>query len=133
VKRALLAASVYFLALFSLGFVLGTVRVVVIAPRFGALAGTIAEVPIMLIAAFWTCRWVIRHWRVPSASVTRWAMTIWFLVLLFTFETALGAALFGRTMVQQWAALATLAGLLGLAAQIVAALLPTLVERRRPS
>ncbi len=129
-KRALLAASVYFLALFSLGFVLGTVRMVVIAPRFGALAGTITEVPIMLVAAFCACRWVIRHWRVPSASGTRWAMTIWFLVLLLVFETVLGVALFGRTMVQQWAALATLAGLVGLAAQIVAALLPTMVGRR---
>ena len=132
-KRALLAASVYFLALFTLGFALGTIRVLVIAPRFGVLAGTIAEVPIMLVTAFWACRWLIRRWRVPSASVTRWAMTVWFLVLLFVFETILGAALFGRTMVQQWAALATSAGLLGLAAQIVAALFPTLVGRRRPS
>lgn len=129
-KRALLAASVYFLALFSLGFALGTIRVVVIAPRFGALAGTIAEVPIMLVAAFWACRWMIRRWRVPSASVTRWAMTIWFLVLLFVFETVLGAALFGRTVVEQWAALATSTGQLGLAAQIVAALFPTMVGRR---
>ncbi len=131
-KRALLAASVNFLALFSLGFALGTIRVLVIAPRVGVLAGTIAEVPIMLVAAFWACRWMIRRWRVPSASLARWAMTIWFLVLLLVFETVLGAALFGRTIVQQWAALATTAGLVGLAAQIVAAVLPTLVGRRRP-
>lgn len=129
-KRALLAASVYFLALFSLGFALGTIRVVVIAPRFGPLVATVAEVPLMLVAAFWACRWIVRRSRVPSESITRWAMTIWFLVLLFVFETVLGAALFGRTMVQQFAALATSAGLLGLAAQIVAALLPTLVGRR---
>jgi hypothetical protein len=129
-KRALLAASVYFLALFSLGFVLGTIRVLFIAPRFGPLAGTIAEVPIMLIAAFWTCRWTIRRWRVSSAITTRLAMTLWFLVLLFVFETVLGAALFGRTMTEQWAALATPAGLIGLAAQVIAALLPTMVGRR---
>lgn len=129
-KRALLGASVYFLALFSLGFALGTIRVVVIAPRFGVLAGTIAEVPIMLIAALWTCRWMIRRWRVPSANSTRVAMAIWFLLLLFMFETLLGAALFGRTMSEQWAALVTSAGLIGLAAQVVAALLPTVVEKR---
>jgi hypothetical protein len=124
---------VYFVALFSLGFVLGTIRVVFIAPRFGALAGTIVEVPIMLVAAFWACRWTIRRWHVPIASATRWAMTIWFLVLLFVFETILGAALFGRTIAQQWAALATSAAMLGLAAQLVAALLPTLVGRRQPA
>ena len=129
-KRALLVSTVYFLALFSLGFILGTIRVLLIAPRFGPLAATAAEVPIMLIAAFWACRWSIRHWRVPSAITTRLAMALWFLVLLFVFETGLGAALFGRTMTEQWAVLATSAGLIGLAAQFIAALLPTMVGRR---
>lgn len=131
-KRALLAATIYFLALFSLGFALGAIRVVFIAPRFGPLAATIAEVPIMLIAAFWFCRWALRRWRVPSASPTRWAMAIWFLVLLFLFETVLGVALFGRTMSEQWAALTTLAGLMGLAAQVITAILPTLIGKREP-
>ena len=129
-KRALLAASVYFLVLFSFGFALGTIRVLFIAPRFGPLAATAAEVPIMLIAAFWACRWSIRRWHVASAITTRLAMAIWFLVLLFVFETGLGAALFGRTMTEQWAALATSAGLIGLAAQVIAALLPIMVGRR---
>jgi hypothetical protein len=130
IKRALLAASVYFLTLFSLGFVLGTIRVIFVAPRFGTFAATIAEVPIMLIAAFWACRWSIRRWQVSGAITTRIAMAIWFLVLLFVFETALGSALFGRTMTEQWAVLATSAGLIGLAAQVIAALLPTMVGRR---
>ena len=128
-KRALLVSSVYFLALFSLGFVLGTIRVLFIAPRFGPIAATAAEVPIMLIAAFWACRWSIRRWRVRGALTTRLAMAIWFLVLLIVFETVLGAALFGRTMTEQWAVLATSAGLIGLAAQVIAALLPTMVGR----
>lgn len=129
-KRALLAATVYFLALFSLGFALGTIRVLFIVPRFGPLAATIAEAPIMLIAAFWACRWSIRRWRVPGAITIRLAMAIWFLVMLFVFETVLGTALFGRTMTEQWAVLATSAGLVGLAAQVIAALFPTMVERR---
>lgn len=132
-KRALLAATVYFLALFSLGFALGTIRVLFIVPRFGPLAATIAEAPIMLIAAFWACRWSIRRWRVPGAITTRLAMAIWFLVMLFVFETVLGAALFGRTMTEQWAVLATSAGLVGLAAQVIAALFPTMVGRREPN
>jgi hypothetical protein len=129
-NRALLAASVYFLALFSLGFVLGTIRVIFVAPRSGTLAATIAEVPIMLIVAFWACRWSIRRWHVSGAITTRMAMAIWFLVLLFVFETALGSALFGRTMTEQWEVLTTSAGLIGLAAQVIAALLPTMVGRR---
>ena len=50
--RALIAGTAFFLALFALGFVLGTLRVVFVAPRFGELAATFAEVPVMLIAAF---------------------------------------------------------------------------------
>lgn len=121
------------MVLFTLGFVLGTIRVVFIAPRFGPLLATAAEVPVMLIAAVFACRWVVRRWQVPRAAAVRWAMVLWFLALLFTFETLLGAALFGRTAVEQWVALTTPAGLIGLSAQIVAALLLVLVGRREPA
>ena len=82
----------------------------------------------MLTAACFASRWVIRHWQVPRTTAIRWTMVIWFLALLFLFETLLGAMLFGRTVTDQWAALAKPAGLLGLAAQIIAALLPLLVS-----
>jgi hypothetical protein len=123
-KRALIAGTIYFLALFALGFLLGAIRVVFIAPRFGQLIGTLAEVPIMLTAAYFICRWALHQWRVSRANAIRWLMVPWFLALLFAFETVLGLILFGRTLSEQWAALVTLAGVLGLSAQIIAALLP---------
>jgi hypothetical protein len=126
-KRALIAGAVYFLALFVLGFILGTIRVMFVAPRFGELAATLAEVPIMLTAAFFACRWTIRRWQVPRTIAIRWTMMLWFLALLLLFETLLGVTLFGRTMAEQWVALTTPAELLGLAAQMIAALLPVLV------
>jgi hypothetical protein len=129
VKRALIAASAYFLGLFALGFLLGTIRVVFVAPRFGELAATISEVPVMLIAAYFACRWAIRRWQVPSAIAVRLAMVPWFLALLFAFETVLGATLFGRSVAEQWAALGSPAGLVGISAQIIAALLPLFVGR----
>ncbi len=131
-KRALVAATAYFLALFALGFVLGTIRVVFVAPRFGQLAGTVAEVPVMLTAAYVICRWALNHWRVSPRSAIRWTMVLLFLVLLFIFETLLGLALFGRTLLEQWAALVTLAGVLGLSAQVIAALLPVFVGKGEP-
>ncbi|MEO6151943.1 MAG: hypothetical protein ABIT09_09405 [Croceibacterium sp.] len=129
-KRALIAGTAYFFLLFSAGFVLGTIRVVYVAPRFGQIAATFAEIPVMLGAAFFACRWTLRHWLVPRAIKIRWAMVICFLVLLVAFETLLGAALFGRTIPEQWAALAAPAGIIGASAQIIAALLPLLVGRR---
>jgi hypothetical protein len=132
VKRALIAASAYFLGLFALGFLLGTIRVVFVAPRLGELAATIAEVPVMLIAAYFVCRWAIRRWQVPSAIAVRLAMVPYFLSLLFAFETVLGATLFGRSVAEQWTALGSPAGLVGISAQIIAALLPLFVGRGEP-
>lgn len=128
-KHALIAATVFFLAMFALGFVLGTIRVTFVAPRFGELSATLAELPLMLIAAFYVCRWSVRHWQVPLVVAIRWAMAVWFLALLFTFEFLLGVVLFRRTGAEQWMALVTPAGLLGLFAQIIAALLPLFVGR----
>jgi hypothetical protein len=131
-KRALSAATVYFLMLFTLGFLLGTLRVTLIAPRFGVLAATAAEVPVMLTAAYFTCRWVLSRWRVSSNPSMRWLLVVLFLLLLAMFETLLGALLFARTIADQWAALSTPASLVGLTAQIIAALLPVLMAQRDP-
>ncbi len=128
-KRAFTAATIYFLALFALGFVLGTIRVLFLAPKIGVLGATLAEVPLMLIAAFFICRWAIGRWKVPPGLLERGAMALWFLVLLALFETLVGVALFGRTLAGTWAGLATTAGLLGLTAQAIAALLPLYVGR----
>lgn len=128
-SRALIAGTLYFVALFTVGFALGTMRVIFVAPHIGPLAATFAEVPVMLAAAYLTCRWVIRRWQLPGAAAIRWAMVLVFLALLASFEALLGATLFARTISEQWAAVTTPAGLLGLFAQIVAAILPVFVDR----
>jgi hypothetical protein len=128
-KRALTAATIYFLALFALGFVFGTIRVLLVPPRIGVLGATLIEVPLMLIAAYFMCRWAVGRWHVPPDLATRGAMALWFLVLLVLFETLVGVALFGRTLAGTWAGLATSAGLIGLTAQAIAALLPLVVGR----
>lgn len=128
-KRALIAAFAYFLVLFTLGFVLGTIRVIFVVPRVGELVATIAEVPVMLIAAYFACRWAIRRWQASPAIAIRIAMVLWFLALLFVFEALLGAMLFGRSVDEQWTSLGSPAGVVGIAAQIIAALLPLFVGK----
>ena len=130
-KRALIAASAYFLALFALGFILGTIRVIFVLPRIGEFAATAAEAPLMLVAAYFACRWAIRRWQVPPAITVRLAMVPWFLALLSAFEALLGATLFGRSVAEQWAALSTSAGLVGISAQVIAALLPLFVGKNK--
>jgi hypothetical protein len=126
-QGAMIAGAVYFLALFALGFILGTLRVLFVAPHFGDLAATFAEVPVMLTAGFYCCRWAVRRWHVSRTVAMRWAMVLCFLTLLILFETLLGLTVFGRTLDEQWTALATPAGMLGLCAQLIAALFPTIV------
>lgn len=133
-KRALGAATVYFLALFALGFALGTIRVLFVVPRLGLFQATLAEIPIMLTAAFFTSRWSVQHWQVAPTLAARWAMVLWFLILLAGFETVMSTVLFGRTLADQWEILTTPAGSIGMLAQVIAALLPLCVGRRdRPT
>ena len=123
-QRAVIAGSVYFLLLFAFGFLLGTVRVLLVIPYVGTLVATMLEVPVMLAAAYVVCPRVIRRFKVPPERPARGVMALVFLILLALFESALGSLLFNRTMADQWAALSTPAGMLGLSAQIIAALFP---------
>jgi hypothetical protein len=130
VKRTVIAATVYCIALFALGFVLGTIRVLFVAPQIGVLGATLLEVPLMLAAAFFLCRWAAGRWRVSPALAARGVMALWFVALLALFETLVGVALFGLTLAETWTGLATPAGVIGLTAQLIAALLPLVVGRR---
>lgn len=132
IKSALYAGTAYFLVLFALGFALGTVRILIVAPAIGEFAAILAEVPIMISAAYFLCRWILRRWHIPNDRAIRAAMTGWFLILLASFETLFGALLFGRTVADQWSALGAPAGMLGLTAQIFAALLPMFKSQAKP-
>ena len=123
---AALAAGAYFMAVFALGFVLGTVRVLVVTPYVGAFAATVVEAPVMVIAAVGIWGWVSRRAAAPKAWWARWIMVAVFLAFLVAAETGLGAILFGSTASQQWAALTSPAGFVGLGAQLLAALVPVL-------
>lgn len=119
------AATRYAAIVFAIGFLLGTVRVLLIAPRLGALGATLIELPVMLAASWIVCGRVLR--RLPlSAPGARLAMGAIAFVLLIGAEVALGVFGFGRTLPDQIAAMATPAGLAGLAAQIGFGLFPLL-------
>ncbi len=126
--RALAAGTAYFAALFALGFLLGTIRVIWVVPSLGRLGATMVEAPIMLAAGWWLCGRAVRHWRVTPALAPRATMALCFLALLILVEAAMGMALFGRSLADQGALLATPAGALGLGTQIVTALFPLFVR-----
>lgn len=124
--RILLAAAAYWAAVFLAGFVLGTLRVLFVAPRLGETPAVLVEMPLMLAASWVAARRIVRR-----AGNTRMADAIAIgalaFALLLASELVLAATLFGRTPGQWLAALFVMPGLLGLAGQLVFAAMPALL------
>ena len=53
--RATKAGALYAIIVFVIGFMLGTIRVLLVAPRLGETTADIIEAPIMLAASWFVC------------------------------------------------------------------------------
>ena len=127
IRRIVLPACLYLAVIFLLGFALGTVRTLWLAPRVGALLAVALELPLMLTAsARLAARLVRRHALTPSAAA---AMGLLAFVLLMFAERGL-SAVFGQSGSAWLASLTTPAGLLGLAGQLAFGALPWVIARR---
>ncbi len=123
------AAVAYFLPVFAVAFLLGTVRQLLVAPLTGPLIAVALEVPVILILSWWVAGQTLRRW--PLHLHGRLAMGALAFGILMLAELALALAL-GQTPRQFLAAMASPAGALGLAGQLGFALIPAL-RRRHPT
>jgi hypothetical protein len=126
VRHGLRAGIAYFGIVFLAGFVLGTLRVLVLAPALGPTAAVAAEIPVMLVIAWIACRRLVGRFAVPAGLAARSAMGASAFALLGLAEALLGSIAFGRPVATQIADLGTPQGALGLAGQVVFGLLPVL-------
>ena len=83
----------------------------------------IVEAPIMLAASWFVCRWCIDRLDVRRTVPARSFMGLVAFLVLMSAEVGLGAV-FGRSIAEQLAAYGSLAGAIGLAAQVVFAIFP---------
>ena len=115
------AGILYALALFAIGFALALVRIPLLAPRIGETAAVLVELPIMLVAAWKISGAIVQRQALPHNDRLRMGAVYFPLLLLF--ELLLGLALGGSAprILAGWFALP---GILGLAAQALAALFP---------
>lgn len=127
----IVAGIAYFALVFGLGFVLGTLRTLLVANAAdgGRLMGVLVELPVMIGASWFLCRLVIRRLAVAPTVRARALMGGLALALLLLAELALGAWLFGRTPAAQLALYKEASYALGLAAQLAFALLPLIQLR----
>jgi hypothetical protein len=124
----------YFALVFALGFVLGTVRTLLLrdASGDGRLLAVLIELPIMLGASWFLCRTVVRRFAVAPTVAARALMGGIAFALLMLAEFGIGALLAGRTPGEHLALYREASYALGLAAQMAFAVMPLLQRRPGP-
>jgi hypothetical protein len=130
VFQATKAGALYAIVVFSIGFILGTIRVLLLAPRLGETTAVIIEAPIMLAASWFVCRWCVHRFDVRRTVPFRSLMSLVGFAVLMSAEVGLGAVL-GRSLVDQLANYGSLAGAVGLSAQVIFATFPAIQVWRR--
>jgi hypothetical protein len=124
VKRALQLGLIYFAIVFAIGFVLGTVRTLVLIPRMGELGAVLVELPVILSIAWAVCGRLLRGRHLTTAESATMGATAF--VLLMLGEASLSLWLAGRTMAEHLALYAEPTHLIGLAGQLAFAAFPLL-------
>jgi hypothetical protein len=122
----LAAGALWFAAMLALGFLLGPLRELVLAPRLGAAGAVAVEAVPMVAAMALLAPWIARRLRVPPTAGARLGMGLLGLLLLVLAETALDRLLRGRGPEMWLERLHTLDGLIGLALLLLFALMPLL-------
>ena len=133
---ALKAGTTYFATVFAVGFVLGTVRVLLLLPFIGEAAAVFFEIPIILVASWIAARWTINRFDVSGEVAARLMMGAFAFALLILGELAVSGLLFGRPLQDTLDAYRSLPGAGGLFAQVIFALLPVaqaMLLRKRDS
>lgn len=126
-RSAAAAAAACAALIFAAGFVLGSLRVPVLAPRLGEVVPVLAEVPGMLSLSWRVARRTIARFAVPSVPAVRLAVGVLAFALLMAAEVVLGLWGFGRSFAEVAAGMASAAGLIGLAGQAGFGLMPLIL------
>lgn len=122
--RPACAGLAYAILVFGVGFALGTIRVLLVAPHVGPGAAVLIELPLILGASWWISLACVAHFRVSRAVAARLVMGVAAFLVLMLAEVSLSVVLFGRFITEYLASLATLPGAIGLAAQVLFAGFP---------
>ena len=120
----------YVVIVFCIGFVFGTLRVLLLVPAIGNTLAVVAEVPIMLAASWLVSGWCTRRFAVRDALGTRTAMGAVAFAALMCIEFGFAVVLYGDSLMRYLAKFATLPGAIGLATQLLFATIPALQASR---
>jgi 2-hydroxy-6-oxonona-2,4-dienedioate hydrolase len=99
------SASLYFLAVFGTGFLLGTVRVLWLAPSVGARTAELLEMPVMLAVMIVAAYWTVRRTALVPRPLIRLGTGVFALVLVLIAEFMLVLSLRGLSVADYFAGL----------------------------
>ena len=125
-RQSIIAGLAYFGCVFAVGFALGVVRTVLVAPLLGETFAVVLELPIILAVAWIACRWLTRRLEVPARLLPRSVMSTTAFILLMTGEAFISLLLAGRSLAEHLQLYREASHMLGLAGQIAFALFPAL-------
>jgi hypothetical protein len=120
------AAIGYFVIVFSIGFLLGALRMLVVAPQLGEQLALLIELPVMLALSWIACSWIIKRFAVLRALTARFFIGGLAFALLMAAELGLSVFGFKRTIVEHFETYRAAPAIFGLLAQIVFALFPVI-------
>lgn len=130
--RAILAGSMASALVMVAGTVLGTARVLLVAPRLGDTAATLLELPVILAAGWFACRVAARRHGVGPDTASRIIMGAAALAVLVALEALLAFVVAGTSPATFLSGYRETAARIGLAAQVLYATFPVLQAKLRP-
>jgi hypothetical protein len=129
--RMAAVSAIYAGFAFAAGFVLGTVRVLLLEPRLGAVGAVLIEGPIMLGVSFLAARWVVSRWMLHDTRSRRLGMGLLAFGMLLVLEFAIApwanANAPGGWMHGFFAKFLTTAGVIGAGLQVGFGVMPGVV------
>ena len=128
--QILKAGVLYFARVFRVGFILGPIRVLGVAPRLGTRMAELLETPVMLAITILAARWIVRRLAVPPTLSCRLGMGCIALILMLVAEFALVRWLRGLSIREYLAGRDPVAGTVYYLTPGTFAAMPLLVVRR---
>jgi len=125
------AGAAYFAIVFLVGFALGALRTLVVAPRLGETLAVLLEAPVMLTVSWIVATWCVGRFEAPAAPIPRLAMGGAAFALLTMAELGVSLIFFHRSVAQHLAGYRSTAGAVGLGAQVAFAGIPFALTWRR--
>lgn len=126
-----LAGAAYFAIVFAAGFLMGMLRMSLVAPSVGEVTAVVLELPIILMVAWFACGWILSKFRVPKKTFDRLAIGAFALLLLLIAEALLSVGLAGQSLQQHLHSYTQAGPLIGLVAQLLYAGFPAVRAQTR--